>query len=204
MSAGADGIKSIVGVEGIAGVTNAELRTKGLLKALNEFPEVKLLDKKLSGGFDRDTGMALMEDFLVAYDDIDAVWCVNDATALGAIAAIKIVGRMDEMIVGGMDTDKDACESVARGELAYTSGGHWLVGGFALVMMYDYLHGIPIKENERFAEVKLMEVTNPEMAKEVIKEFHDKPAEYNWLEMSRFHNPDAPPAFFEISLEKVK
>jgi ABC-type sugar transport system substrate-binding protein len=204
MSAGPDGVKSIVGIGGKPGVTNAELRSQGLLKAVAEFPEVKLLASQLSGGFDRENGMALMEDFLVAYDNIDAVWCVNDATALGAIAAIKNAGRLNEMLVGGMDLDRDACESVALGELDYTSGGHWLTGGFALVMLYDYLHGIPIKESERFAQVKLMEVTNPEMAKEVIKKFHDKAVDYDWLKMSRFHNPSAPAAYFEISLENVK
>ncbi|MGI6038458.1 MAG: hypothetical protein ACOYD6_09585, partial [Limnochordia bacterium] len=127
----------------------------------------------------------------------------NDAMALGAIAAIRNANRMNEMIVGGMDTDRDACESVAYNQLNYTSGGHWLTAGFALVMLYDYLHGIPINEDEMFAEVKLMEVTAPDVARTFIKEFHDKTAAYNWLEMSRYHNPDAPPAYFEISLDMV-
>ncbi len=203
MSAGKDGVKSIVALEGRLGSTNSELRTKGLMKALAEHPDVKLLAKQ-TAGFDRDKGMTVMEDFLVAYHDIDAVWSANDAMALGAVSAIKSAGRLDEMIVGGMDADKDACEAVARGELSYTEGGHWLVGGFAFVMLYDHLHKIPVKKEERWAEVRLMEVTQPNVAVEFIKKFHDQVAEYDWKKMSRYHNPAAPPAYFEISLEKVK
>ncbi len=203
MSPGKDGVKSLVALEGKLGSSNSELRTKGLMRALAEHPEVRLLAKQ-SAGFDRDQGMKVMEDFLVAFDNIDAVWSANDAMALGAIAAIRNANRMNEMIVGGMDTDRDACESVARNQLKYTSGGHWLTGGFALVTLYDYLNGIPVQKEERFAEVKLMEITDPEDAKLFIKEFHDKTAAYDWLKMSRYHNPKAPAAYFEISLDMVK
>ncbi|MGI6038191.1 MAG: sugar ABC transporter substrate-binding protein, partial [Limnochordia bacterium] len=116
MPLGSDGVKSLVALEGKLGSTNSELRTRGLMRALEEHPEVQLLAKQ-TAGFDRDQGMTVMEDFLVAYNNIDAVWSANDAMALGAIAAIRNANRMNEMIVGGMDTDRDACESVAYNQL---------------------------------------------------------------------------------------
>jgi len=202
MSPGPDGVKRMVALEGRLGSTNSELRTKGLMKALAEHPDVKLLAKQ-TAGFDRDKGLSVMQDFLVANKDINAVWSANDAMALGAISAVKAAGKTQDIKVGGMDADRDACQAVARGELSYTEGGHWLVGGFSLVMLYDYLHGIPVKKSERWAEVRLMEVTTADAANGFISKFHDQTAAYDWKKMSRFHNPAAPAAYFEISLDKV-
>lgn len=203
MSAGKNGEKEIVAIEGIMGSSNNDLRTSGFRKALDEYPDVKLVAIN-NADFHRAPAMALMEDWLIAYDNIDAVWASADCMSLGAVAAIKSAGRMDEIIVGSMDLDPDACESIINGELAYTMGGHWLDGGFALVMMYDYLKGIPIKEEEIFAVLNLLEITSVEMAKEALEKFHHKMVDYDWMSMSRYHNPDAPPAYFDISLEKAR
>ena len=47
--------------------------------------------------------MNIMSDLLTAFPKIDAVWAVNDPTALGAELAIKQAKRDHEMFVVGVD-----------------------------------------------------------------------------------------------------
>ncbi len=44
----------------------------------------------------------------------------NDEMALGAIAALKEAGNLDQVKVGGFDGSPDAVEAVKAGEMQYT------------------------------------------------------------------------------------
>lgn len=52
--------------------------------------------------------------------DIKGVLAGNDEMALGAIAALKEAGKLEDVIVGGFDGAPDAVEAVKNGEMAYT------------------------------------------------------------------------------------
>ncbi|MCC6314765.1 MAG: substrate-binding domain-containing protein, partial [Thermomicrobiales bacterium] len=49
---------------------------------------------------------------------INAVYAHNDEMALGAIEAIKEAGRLDEIMVVGIDGENAAFESIKNGEMA--------------------------------------------------------------------------------------
>src|SRR5690606_7091917 len=52
--------------------------------------------------WNRDDGFEVMQDFLVRFPQIDAVWAQDDDIALGVIEAVMQAGRQDELfIVGG-------------------------------------------------------------------------------------------------------
>ncbi len=80
-------------------------RDTGFMQALFEYPNIKLLVQQ-TGDAVRDTSMEVMENLLQAYPDINGVFCVNDDTALGAMAAIEAAGRTDIIVVGYDATDE--------------------------------------------------------------------------------------------------
>ena len=161
MKAGANSKKEMVALYGTLGTSVAEERKQGLNEALNKHPEVKLVAAQ-TGDFRRDEGMKVMENFLIANPNITAVWCANDEMALGAINAIENAGKSKDIIVGGMDLNDEAVKAMLDGRYAFTAGGHWLMGGFAAAIMYDYLNGFEI--DERDVQLVLAEVQSKEAA----------------------------------------
>jgi ABC-type sugar transport system substrate-binding protein len=76
---------------------------------------------------------------LARYPDTNIVWAANDSMALGALRAVKARGL--SVLVGGMGGWPDALSSVAEGGLAATAAGNFVVGPFAIILLYDYHHG---------------------------------------------------------------
>ncbi|ENQ99490.1 hypothetical protein H721_02923 [Brucella ovis IntaBari-2006-46-332] len=61
-----------------------------------------------------------MQALLQANPDIIGVISGNDEMALGAIAALKKAGKLDQVKVGGFDGSPDAIAAIKAGELQYT------------------------------------------------------------------------------------
>lgn len=136
------GAKKIVAINGPHGHSASEERYEGLIKAISENPDVELVAEEW-GSWTREPAMTAMENFLAAYPvgEIDGVFAYNDGAAMGAIQALKNAGRLSEVLVGGMDSTPEAIEAIKNGEMLASVGGHWIVGGFGLIVLYDYLNG---------------------------------------------------------------
>jgi len=87
-------------------------RKNGFDDAMAEYPGIKVLSDTQNGKGRRELSMNLMSDLLTAFSEIDAVWGVNDPTALGAELAIKQAKRDDEMFVVGVDGSPDAAKDM--------------------------------------------------------------------------------------------
>jgi erythritol transport system substrate-binding protein len=61
-----------------------------------------------------------MQSLLQAHPDIIGVTSGNDEMALGAIAALKEVGKLSSIKVGGFDGSPDAVAAIKAGDLQYT------------------------------------------------------------------------------------
>lgn len=196
--AAADGKKYIGVVNGTPGTSVAIDRRKGLQRALDEHPEVVVVGE-VQGNFVRDESQEAMEALYQAHPEIKGVWAANGATATGVMTALKNAGvppGKDVQVVA-MDLNPENIEAIERGELLFDIGGHWLQGGFALVMMYDYLHGYEVPQEYRNVKLSLLPVTA-----DTVDEFHrtypDGVPDFDFRHHSRVYNPDAPPPIVEL------
>jgi len=82
-------------------------------------PDIEILDEQI-GDWEKSKGMNFMEDWLQAYDQIDAVIAMNDAMALGALEAANDAGRADGLTLYGVDGLADAVLSIKDGGLTAT------------------------------------------------------------------------------------
>ena len=73
-----------------------------------------------TAGFDRTMGLEVMESILQAHPDIDAVFCGNDAMAMGAYQALVAAGKADQVKVFGFDGADDVVRLIAEGKIAAT------------------------------------------------------------------------------------
>jgi ribose transport system substrate-binding protein len=74
-----------------------------------------------SAEFDRSRALEVMEGILQAHPHLNAVFCGNDAMALGAYQALLGAGRDREVKVFGFDGSQDAIRSISEGKLAATA-----------------------------------------------------------------------------------
>ena len=86
---------------------------------LDKRPDVKLLASQ-TGDFLRDKGMKITEDWIQAFPKFDAIVSANDQMALGAIQALKVAGRLDGVLISGVDGVEDAVLAVKKGEMTQT------------------------------------------------------------------------------------
>ncbi|HKJ42436.1 MAG TPA: D-ribose ABC transporter substrate-binding protein, partial [Sunxiuqinia sp.] len=104
---------------GLVGDNNTWNRSNGFHSVVDEFPGLKMVAQQ-SADFDRNKALDVMETIMQAQPDIDAVFCGNDAMALGAYQAVLAAGKADKIKIFGFDGSDDAIRSIADGKMAAT------------------------------------------------------------------------------------
>jgi ABC-type sugar transport system substrate-binding protein len=108
-----------VEILGLVGDNNTWNRSNGFHSVVDEFPQLHMLAQQ-TADFDRNKAMDVMETVMQANPDIDAVFCGNDAMAMGAYQAIRAAGKASDIKVFGFDGAHDAVLGVAEGKIAAT------------------------------------------------------------------------------------
>jgi erythritol transport system substrate-binding protein len=98
---------------------NAATRSNGYETVLSQYPDLTKVAQEVAN-WDRTQGFNKMQSMLQAHPDIIGVISGNDEMALGAIAALKEAGKLDQVKVGGFDGSPDAVAAVKAGEMQYT------------------------------------------------------------------------------------
>ena len=104
---------------GILGDNNTHNRSKGFHSVVDRYPGLKMVAQQ-TAGFDRTMGLEVMETILQAHPDINAVFCGNDAMAMGAYQAITAAGKADRVKVFGFDGADDVVRLIAEQKIAAT------------------------------------------------------------------------------------
>jgi ribose transport system substrate-binding protein len=110
---------NVVEIQGLAGISVTEDRTKGFTDELKKkCPDggIKIVASQ-PGDFNPDQGLKVMENILQAQDSIDAVYTHDDDMAQGVVQAIRNAGREDEMFLTGVGGSQDAMEQIKEGGL---------------------------------------------------------------------------------------
>ena len=104
---------------GILGDNNTWNRSKGFHSVVDNYPELKMVARQ-TAEFDRTKAMEVLESIHQANPDINAVFCGNDAMAMGAYQALVAAGRADDVMVFGFDGAKDVIDSIRDGKIIAT------------------------------------------------------------------------------------
>ncbi|MDR6562989.1 MULTISPECIES: D-ribose ABC transporter substrate-binding protein [unclassified Arcicella] len=104
---------------GLVGDNNTWARSKGFHSLVDNYPELKMVAQQ-SADFDRNKAMEVMESILQAQPNIDAVFCGNDAMAMGAYQALAGAGKANKVKVFGFDGADDVVAAIKDGKVAAT------------------------------------------------------------------------------------
>lgn len=95
-------------------------RVDGFLNGLRDHPDIKVVTQQIADS-ERAKGVSVTESILQAHPNVDAIWAANDEMALGALEALRSVGRVGKVVVGGFDATPDAMESIQKGEMTFSA-----------------------------------------------------------------------------------
>ena len=104
---------------GLVGDNNTWNRSKGFHSVVDRYPGLKMVAQQ-SADFDRAKALEVMESILQKNPDINAVFCGNDAMAMGAYQALVSAGKDKQVRVFGFDGADDVVKLIAENKIAAT------------------------------------------------------------------------------------
>ena len=119
-------------------------RVEGFKEEMAKYPEMQLLDIQEGKGT-AEGARPVMRDLLGRFPELDAVFPINDPSALGAISAIESAGKLGKVLVVTVDGSQEGIAAIRAGKLLSTSAQFPReIGRVAAQKMYDHLEGRPV------------------------------------------------------------
>ena len=138
-------------------------RVGGAKEIFAKYPGIEILSDDQNGKGQRDISLDVMSNLLTAFPEIDAVFAINDPSAIGSALAIKQAGREDEMFVVGVDGSKDALTEMKReGSIveATPAQNPRAMAMEAVKIGYDIMNGKPAPKEQILYPVTLITKEN--------------------------------------------
>lgn len=165
-------------------------RNQGMLRAVAEFPQVKLHQQVFADwSYDKATEQA--DQLFRRYPEVQLVWSASDLLAFGAMQALRDTGRVPghDVLFSAVNATPAALQALQAGELTALAGGHHMAGAWAMVMLYDHYHGLDfIQEGGRAEQAyPMFSLLDGGVTQALIESQTNKPADF--CAFSRVCNP---------------
>lgn len=116
-------------------------RVRGFEEGIAEAPGMQIV-AKLTGRGMKDVAFRTAEDILQAHPDVDAIFGINDDSALGALAAIEKAGKQGRVTIIGFDAVPEARQAIRDGKIyADVIQQPKLIGRTTIGAIADYMAG---------------------------------------------------------------
>jgi len=143
-------------------VSAVQNRVEGCMTELKRHPEIKLLSWNQNAKGSREGGLEVMTGLLSANPKVDAVFAINDPTAIGADLAAKQAQR-NEFFIVGVDGSPDGEEALKRKNslfVATPAQDPQVMAAKAVEIGYDILQGKPAPDKPVLIPVSLIDRNN--------------------------------------------
>jgi ABC-type sugar transport system substrate-binding protein len=183
------GVRKVVGIVIKKGNSVGEARLAGWQKFAAETRDFKILQYEYGNEL-REDAVKTMESMLSAYPGpgFDGVLCISSDAALGVIQVLKQAGVLDKVKVAALDADTNGVTALENGELQFSTGGSFVDGAFATIMLFDAIKGHMPKN--RWVDLNFMFVNKGNVAA-YKKAYVDGLPPYDAKKLSVTFNPHA-------------
>jgi ABC-type sugar transport system substrate-binding protein len=198
-----DGRLHIIGFSGDY-ITQASLqRVDGLKQAVSEYPNVDL-EQVIPCNWSKDAARSKTPKILKRYPETDAIWCANDPIAVGALEGAVAAGRTPgkDIFLGGSNWDPPGLEKVKTGEIVTSVGGHFMTGGWVMVLLYDYHHGRDFAEAGTQLQYKIFGALHSGNIHQFLNQFGDRDwRKIDFTNFSKVLQPDT--RHYQFNVESI-
>ena len=138
-----EGTVDLLAFSGVKTTPASQRREDGMRRALADFPQVRLR-QVVYGGWSRERAYEQAQLLLQRYPDTRLVWSANDEMAFGAMQAFEEAGRKPgrDVVFSAVNSSSEALRARIDGRLSVLMGGHFTLGGWAMVMLHDDARGL--------------------------------------------------------------
>ena len=122
-------------------------RVAGFKEELAKYPDMQILSTQEGEGT-TEGGRPVMLDLLGRFADLNAVFPINDPSALGAISALESAGRLKDVTVVTVDGSAEGVAAIKAGKLLSSSAQFPKeIGRIAAQKMYEHLEGKTVEKD---------------------------------------------------------
>lgn len=115
--------------------------SEGAQAVFAKYPGIEVVDIQ-DAKFDRSEGFTTTQNLLQAHPNLKIIFSCNDEMALGAVEALKEAGKLDDVVVGGIDGNQDALAAIKEGTMEVTvNKNFWLQAYTAVEAAAQFLDG---------------------------------------------------------------
>lgn len=134
---------SLLAFAGVRSTPSSTLREDGLRRALREHPEIKL-QQILQGEWKRQRAYEQAQLMLPRHPEVQLVWSANDEMAFGVMQAAEELGIQPGkgIYLSALNNSDEVLQARIDRKLCVLVGGHFTLGGWAMVMLHDYHAGL--------------------------------------------------------------
>lgn len=129
-------------VEGIRGAESAGMRKRGFIDAVTTDSEIDVVFSQ-SANWHTDEALSLFIEYFQEHKQIDAVFCANDAMALGVLQALEILDPSTKTLIAGYDNIDSIRTEIRNGRIHATIEQHpGIMGEYGVEAAWNKLNGI--------------------------------------------------------------
>lgn len=165
---------------------------KGMHRAVQEAGDV-VVDQEVFSGLSRKNAAERMHWMLKRHPQIRLVWTANDQAAFGAMDAVRSQNRKpgQDLLFSSVHTSPEALDALRSGQLSALAGGHFMLGAWALVVVYDHHNGRDFAAAEGLEMTQAMfSLVTPGLSARFGRLFGEGRFDaIDFKRFSKFHNP---------------
>lgn len=125
----------LLAFSGVKQTPSSILRLAGLQRALNEAPQIKLM-QAVHGEWQEQRAYEQAVSLLPRYPRVSLVWSANDAMAFGVMRAADELGR--DLRYAALNNSTRVLQAHIDGRIDVLASGHFILGACAMVMLNDH------------------------------------------------------------------
>ena len=122
-------------------------RVEGFKEVLAKYPDMQIVDVQEGKGT-TEGARPVMRDLIGRHPDLNAVFAINDPSALGAISALESAGKLEQVKVVGIDGAAEAIAAIRSGRMLATAAQFPReMGQKAAEVAYQHFEGKPVEKD---------------------------------------------------------
>ena len=134
-------------------------RVQGFAAEIARHPQMKILASQ-DGHANKDGVRGVIQGFLASHPEMDAIFAINDVSAIEAIAGIETAGRAGKITVLGVAGSREGAQAIKDGKLHSSCAQRPReMGAVAVAKAYECLAGHSVEKDVR-VPVELVTAAN--------------------------------------------
>lgn len=183
----------VLAFSGLKVTPSAQLRERGMQRALAEHPQTRLRQLVYSG-WTQERAYEQAKQLFARYPKVSLVWSANDEMAFGAMRAYAETGKVPgkDALFSAVNTSPAALQALVDGRLSALVGGHFTLGGWALVELHDVEQGVELNHyGGRDRQIPLLQLIDKPHARQMLAMGKSPHYGVNFRKLSAKGQPDS-------------